>query len=79
MHGRFPILYIAEADAEEAVLSSGTLAHLVEAIPHATFTVDSAVELAVIERSGFVESRHLGSADSRLPAPAELALRIPDA
>jgi heptosyltransferase-3 len=39
MHGRFPILYIAEADAEEAVLSSGTLAHLVEAIPHATFTV----------------------------------------
>ncbi|KQR02758.1 asparaginase [Arthrobacter sp. Leaf141] len=30
--------------------------------PHATFTVDSAVELAVIERSGFVESRHLGSA-----------------
>ena len=25
--------------------------------PHATFTVDSAVELAVIERSGFVESR----------------------
>lgn len=39
MHGRFPILYIAEADAEQAVLSSGTLAHLVEAIPHATFTV----------------------------------------
>lgn len=39
MHGRFPILYIAEADAEEAVLSSGTLAHLVEAIPHATFTI----------------------------------------
>ncbi len=39
MHGRFPILYIAEADAEEAVLSSGALAHLVEAIPHATFTV----------------------------------------
>ncbi|CAM3279541.1 L-asparaginase II [Arthrobacter ulcerisalmonis] len=30
--------------------------------PHATFTVDSAVELAVLERSGFVESRHLGSA-----------------
>ncbi|WP_312147648.1 glycosyltransferase family 9 protein [Brevundimonas sp.] len=39
MHGRFPILYIAEADAEEAVLSSGALAHLVEAIPHATFTI----------------------------------------
>jgi ADP-heptose:LPS heptosyltransferase len=39
MHGRFPILYIAEADAEDAVLSSGTLAHLVEALPQATFTV----------------------------------------
>ncbi len=39
MHGRFPILYIAEADAEEAVLSSGALAQLVEAIPQATFTV----------------------------------------
>jgi ADP-heptose:LPS heptosyltransferase len=39
MHGRFPILYIAEADAEEAVLSSGALAQLVEAVPQATFTV----------------------------------------
>lgn len=39
MHGRFPILYIAEADAEDAVLSSGALAQLVEAIPHATFTI----------------------------------------
>ena len=29
---------------------------------HATFTVESAVELAVVERSGFVESRHIGSA-----------------
>jgi L-asparaginase II len=29
---------------------------------HATFTVDSAVELAVVERSGFVESRHIGAA-----------------
>lgn len=29
---------------------------------HATFTADDAVELAVIERSGFIESRHLGSA-----------------
>ncbi len=27
-----------------------------------TFTVDSAVELAVVERNGFVESRHIGSA-----------------
>src|SRR5690606_584592 len=39
MPGRFPILDIAEADAEEAVLSSGALAQLVEAIPQATFTV----------------------------------------
>src|SRR6476620_5635121 len=30
--------------------------------PHATFTVESAVELAVVERSGFIESRHIGSA-----------------
>ncbi|NUP74290.1 MAG: asparaginase [Sinomonas sp.] len=29
---------------------------------HSTFTADDAVELAVIERSGFVESRHVGSA-----------------
>ena len=29
----------AEADAEEAVLSSGVLAHLVESLPHATFTI----------------------------------------
>lgn len=29
---------------------------------HETFSVDSAVELAVIERSGFIESRHIGSA-----------------
>lgn len=39
MSGRFPILYIAEADAEEAVLSSGTLAYLVEHVPGARFTV----------------------------------------
>jgi len=30
-------------------------------VPH-TFTVSSAVELAVVERSGFIESRHSGSA-----------------
>jgi ADP-heptose:LPS heptosyltransferase len=36
---RFPILYIAEADAEAAVLSSGVLAHLVEAVPHGSFTI----------------------------------------
>jgi L-asparaginase II len=29
---------------------------------HETFRVESAVELAVIERSGFIESRHIGSA-----------------
>lgn len=39
MSGRFPILYIAEADPEEAVLSSGVLAHLVETIAHANFTI----------------------------------------
>lgn len=39
MHDRFSILYIAEADAERAVLSSGVLAYLNEAMPQATFTV----------------------------------------
>ena len=39
MSGFFPILYIAEADPEEAILSSGVLAHLVEMIPNAQFTV----------------------------------------
>src|SRR3989344_2852593 len=39
MIGRFPILYIAEADAEDAVLSSGVLAHLVDSLPEAGFTV----------------------------------------
>lgn len=39
MRGTFPILYIAEADAEEAVLSSGLLAHLVEEVPNARFTI----------------------------------------
>ena len=39
MIGRFPILYIAEADAEDAVLSSGVLAYLVESLPNAVFTV----------------------------------------
>ncbi|MBT8162195.1 MULTISPECIES: asparaginase [Arthrobacter] len=29
---------------------------------HETFSVESAVELAVVERSGFIESRHIGSA-----------------
>lgn len=39
MAGRFPILYLAEADAEDAILSSGVLAYLVEAMPQATFTI----------------------------------------
>ena len=39
MTARFPILYIAEADPEAAVLSSGVLAYLVEAMPRADFTV----------------------------------------
>jgi heptosyltransferase-3 len=39
MIGRFPILYIAEADAEDSVLSSGVLAHLVESLPNAVFTI----------------------------------------
>ena len=39
MAGRFPILYIAEADARDAILSSGLLAWLVEAMPAATFTL----------------------------------------
>src|SRR5690606_29592678 len=39
MTGRFPILYIAEAGAQDAVLSSGVLAYLVGAMPQARFTV----------------------------------------
>lgn len=39
MVGRFPILYIAEADASDAILSSGVLAYMVEAMPQASFTV----------------------------------------
>lgn len=39
MTARFPILYIAEADAEAAILSSGALSYLVDAIPGAEFTI----------------------------------------
>lgn len=39
MAARFPILFIAEADPVEAVMASGVLAMLVEAMPQATFTV----------------------------------------
>lgn len=43
---RFPILYIAEPEAEAAVLSSGMLAYLVEAMPQAGFTVVASPESA---------------------------------
>lgn len=39
MSARFPILYIAEADAEAAVLSSGVLSYLVDSLPEADFTI----------------------------------------
>jgi len=39
MSARFPILYIAEAGPEAAVLSSGVLAWLVASLPEADFTV----------------------------------------
>lgn len=39
MTGPFPILYIAEANAQDAVLSCGVLAYLVEAMPQARFTI----------------------------------------
>lgn len=68
MIGRFPILYIAEAEAEDAVLSSGVLAHLVESLPQARFTVVGSAasaplfadtprldQLLVLEREGHFE------------------------
>ena len=68
MIGRFPILYIAEADAEDAVLSSGVLAHLVESLPEASFTIVGSAasaplfaetprlaQLLVLEREGHFE------------------------
>jgi ADP-heptose:LPS heptosyltransferase len=39
MTARFPILFIAEAEPEAAVLSSGVLAYLVESLPDADFTI----------------------------------------
>ncbi len=39
MIGRFSILYIAEAEAEAAALSSGVLAYLIEQMPQARITV----------------------------------------
>lgn len=68
MAARFPILYLAEPDAEAAVLSSGVLAYLVKAMPQARFTVvaspDSALlfgdvprldRLLVLEKDGHLE------------------------
>jgi len=46
MAAPFSILYIAEADREAAVLASGTLAYLVEAMPHASFTIVGSPETA---------------------------------
>lgn len=46
MRGGFPILYIAEADPAEAVLSSGAMAYLVESIPQAGFTIVGSPESA---------------------------------
>ncbi len=45
-----------------------------------TFTADAAVELAVVERSGFIESRHVGSAVLLDPSGRiAAALGMPDA
>ncbi|KAK0331845.1 hypothetical protein LTR94_027291, partial [Friedmanniomyces endolithicus] len=68
MIGRFPILYIAEADAEDAVMSSGVLAHLVDSLPNATFTIVGSAasaplladtprlhKLLILEREGHFE------------------------
>ena len=46
MTGAFPILYIAEAEPEAAVLSSGALAHLVRTLPQADFTIVGSAESA---------------------------------
>lgn len=74
MVGRFPVLYLAEADAEEAVLSSGVLAYLVDSLPNATFTVVGSPEsaplfadtprlrkLLVLEKEGHLEWLNLWS------------------
>ncbi|RZJ02665.1 MAG: glycosyltransferase family 9 protein [Brevundimonas sp.] len=74
MVGRFPVLYLAEADAEDAVMSSGVLAYLVDSLPHATFTVVGSPEsaplfadtprlrkLIVLEKEGHLEWLNLWS------------------
>lgn len=74
MTGRFPILYLAEANPEDAVLSSGVLAYLVEAMPNATFTVVGSPrsaplfadtprlrKLIVLEKEGHLEWLNLWS------------------
>jgi heptosyltransferase-3 len=55
MATRFPILYIAEADASDAILSSGVLAYLVDAMPQATFTVVGSPKSAPL----FADTPHL--------------------
>lgn len=45
-HGHFPILYIAEADPETAVLSSGAMAQVVEALPKSPVTVVASPDTA---------------------------------
>lgn len=74
MVGRFPVLYLAEANAEDAVLSSGVLAYLVDSLPNATFTVVGSPEsaplfadtprlrkLLVLEKEGHLEWLNLWS------------------
>jgi len=74
MVGRFPILYLAEAEPEAAVMSSGALAYLVEAMPQASFTIVGSPEsaplfadtprlrkLIVLEKEGHLEWLNLWS------------------
>lgn len=74
MVGRFPVLYIAEADAEDAVMSSGVLSYLADSLPNATFTVVGSPEsaplfadmprlrkLIVLEKEGHLEWLNLWS------------------
>lgn len=48
MAARFPILYLAEPEAEAAVLSSGVLAYLVKAMPQARFTIVASPQTALL-------------------------------
>ena len=55
-----PSLAVSDALIADAVV--GARRRLRRPVSPAVFTGEQAVELAVVERSGFVESRHLGSA-----------------